>query len=110
MVDTNDDNKLEKHPDQYQLELTAEFRFVDRWGVESLASGFTIAPNYLLRVNRYVGQSKKLSSSEIFVILTILSYWWDSHRLPFPSISRISQDTGISTRQIKRIIKNLEEK
>lgn len=96
--------------DQYELALSMEYRFVYRWGEDVLKMGFTTVPNLLMRINRFVPKARQLKSSEIFVLITLLSYWWDNHRMPFPSMSRLSFETGLSVRQTKRVISQLSEK
>lgn len=109
-ADGDDDRRSRTGEDQYQLALSIEYRFIDRWGEDILKLGFTTVPNIILRINRYVPKPKQLGPSEVFVLMTILSYWWDSYRMPFPSISRISFETGMSGRNVKRVIKKLAEK
>ncbi len=81
-----------------------------KWGQVALDYYYTSIPNLVLRINSAVKASMRLTPSEMFIFLSIISYWHNSANLPFPSIAKLSFDTGISVRQIKRIIKSLSEK
>src|SRR6516162_5917712 len=54
-----------------------------RWGPEVATAGFTSVPNYLLSINQFLEKHNRLSSTELLVLLQILSYWWYTDRLPF---------------------------
>lgn len=81
----------------------------EKWGM-SMRLGFVMVPYLLLRINQFVQPRLRLSSSEIFLLLVIASYWIRAETSPFPSIEKLSRDTCISERQVKRIIKSLKSK
>jgi DNA-binding MarR family transcriptional regulator len=84
--------------------------FVQRWGEQVAAAGFTSVPNYLLSINQFMDKNHRLSSTELLVLLQILSYWWYANQLPFPSKSIISKRLGLSPRQVQRALNGLEQK
>ena len=81
-----------------------------KWGENVLKKGFTILPNHLMGINLFVSKEKKLSPAELLVLFHLVSVWWDVDRLPFPSKSTLSKRTGISVRQVQRVLNNLEKK
>lgn len=81
-----------------------------KWGADAVAAGFTIIPNHLISYNQFVPESEQLSPSEFFVLAQILRHWWGEQDKPFPSKASISARTGISPRQVQRILGQLESR
>jgi DNA-binding MarR family transcriptional regulator len=90
--------------------VTDERGFVQRWGEQVAAAGYTSIPGYLLSINQFMDKNNRLSSTELLVLLQILSYWWYADQLPFPSKSTISKRLGLSPRQVQRALNGLEQK
>ena len=82
----------------------------EKWGKQAIAAGFTVLPNHFLAINQFVPDDKKLSPTEMLVILQILLAWWSKDRLPFPSKATIGTRSGLSTRQVQRALTALEHK
>jgi DNA-binding MarR family transcriptional regulator len=84
----------------------------ERWGDATIRFGFTAVPNLLLRINslKETKGSERITSSEMFVLLIILSHWINCRSQPYPSVERIARFTGLSNRHIRRMIKDLHRK
>lgn len=80
----------------------------EKWGKDVVSAGFTILPNHLLALNQFVAEDKKLTPTEMFVLLQVLLAWWSASRLPFPSKAAIADRTGLSPRQVQRALAALE--
>lgn len=83
---------------------------VSKWGEWPVEFGFTMIPNLIIRINQFLREKDKMTASEMFVVITIMSYWYSPKNKPFPTVSKISSDTSISERQIKRILSSLKKK
>jgi DNA-binding transcriptional regulator YhcF (GntR family) len=81
-----------------------------KWGKKIAERGFTQIPNYLLYLNMFVDDDIKLSASETIVLIHLISNWWNKEDMPYPSMQKISERSGISIRQVQRALKSLEEK
>ena len=81
-----------------------------KWGGEAIDAGFTIIPNHLLGINEFLAPEKRLSPTEIVVLLQLLTAWWSAERMPFPSKNSIAKRTALSPRQVQRSLTGLEEK
>jgi hypothetical protein len=81
-----------------------------KWGAQVAAAGFTAVPNHLLSINQFLDKKHRLSSTELLILLQILSSWWHADQLPFPSKSTIARRLGLSARQVQRALKTLEQK
>ena len=82
----------------------------EKWGSGVVAGGFTIVPNHLVAINQYLPSARRISPTEMFVLLQILSAWWAADKLPFPSKATIAARTDLSERQVQRAISSLEKK
>ena len=82
----------------------------DKWGSDAISAGFTVLPNHFISLNQFVEDDKKISPTEMIVILQILSAWWSKDRLPFPSKATIGTRSGLSARQVQRALTGLEDK
>jgi predicted transcriptional regulator len=82
----------------------------EKWGADAISAGFTVVPNHLIAINQFVDQAKRLSPTEMLVVLQILQAWWAKDRLPFPSKATIASRAGLSPRQVQRALTSLEAK
>lgn len=82
----------------------------EKWGSDAIAAGFTVLPNHFISLNQFVPEEKRLSPTEMLVILQILAAWWSKARLPFPSKATIALRAGLSPRQVQRALTGLEDK
>jgi hypothetical protein len=85
-------------------------RTKEKWGKTVVDAGFTILPNHLLALNQFLEPERRLTPTEMFVLLQVLIAWWSADRLPFPSKASLAARTALSTRQIQRALAALEEK
>src|SRR5258708_39598140 len=69
------------------------------WGFED---NYIMVPRLLLRNARKLG----LKSNHLQLILAVMDHKWDE-RLPFLSVETLSRETGWSTRQVQRVLKDL---
>lgn len=81
-----------------------------KWGKEVAERGFTQIPNYLIRINMFVHDDHKLSPTETIVLFHLIASWWKKDEMPFPSLSTLAEQIGISQRQVQRSVNTLEEK
>lgn len=76
-----------------------------KWGKVLIREGWTPIPNIILQNQRRLG----LDAQDFALIMVIASHWWVSERLPFPSKKRMATYLDLSTRQIQRRLKGLED-
>jgi hypothetical protein len=69
------------------------------WGFED---NYIMVPRLLLRNARKL----RLKSNHLQLILAVMDHKWDE-RLPFLSVETLSRETGWSTRQVQRVLKDL---
>ena len=82
----------------------------EKWGKSVTLRGFSQIPYYLLHINRFLSEEKKLSSLELLIIIQLTSNWWDKKENPYPSMINIADRCNVSERQIQRAINKIEEK
>lgn len=82
---------------------------VDKWGKEVAERGFAQIPNYLLLVNQFLNDDKRLSPAELNVLLQLTGAWWRKGEMPYPSLKTLAVRSGISDRQAQRAVTRLEE-
>lgn len=85
-------------------------RTKEKWGASVVNAGFTILPNHLLALNQYLDVEKRVTPTEMFVLLQVLIAWWSADRLPYPSKASMAARTALSTRQVQRALAALEDK
>ncbi|WP_181953240.1 helix-turn-helix domain-containing protein [Achromobacter kerstersii] len=78
----------------------------EKWGEEILELGFVLVPTLLLRKQKDLG----LESTELVVLLNLLSTWWVPERNPFPRTATIAQRMHVTQRTVQRCLKTLEDK
>lgn len=84
--------------------------FTMKWGVKVADRGFSMVPNFLIWINKFAPEGEKLTPTEFFVLLSILSTWWTPDEWPAVSKRIISERTRLSERQVQRTIASLEKK
>lgn len=82
----------------------------EKWGIDVVKSGYTLLPNHFISINQYLSSNSKLSTSEMMVLIVILSNWWNPYKMPAASKKYIGERLNISPRQVQRILNRLHEK
>lgn len=81
---------------------------MDKWGEKVAQRGFSQTPNYLLFINQFIDEEKRLSPLEVLILIQIAGTWWQKNELPFPSIRTLAIRCGTSERQVLRALSKLE--
>ena len=78
-----------------------------RWGssVTSGATGFTAVPSVLIRYQGELG----LSSTELVVLLNVITHWWRADELPFVRPTTIAKRMNVDRRTVERAVLSLQE-
>lgn len=76
----------------------------ERWSPTLAARGFTPVPTTFL--DHYVDLG--ITPAEAMLIVHLMSFKWDE-RMPFPSIGRLREKTGLSDGQIRALLRRLEK-
>lgn len=82
---------------------------IEKWGEPVAQRGFAQIPNYLLLINTFLDEEKRLTPVEQLVLLQLVASWWKRDELPFPSVGTLASRVGASPRQVQRALKRLEE-
>ncbi|MGR9140725.1 helix-turn-helix domain-containing protein [Rhizobium leguminosarum] len=80
---------------------------VDKWGWAVAERGFAQIPNYLLLLNSFLDDEKRLTPVEMLVLLQLVGSWWQKDNLPFPSMATLAKRAGVSERQVQRAVTRL---
>lgn len=80
-----------------------------KWGQTIAERGFSQLPNYLILINQFIDQEKRLSSLELLLLIQLSSSWWKKAEMPFPAMRTLAVRCGTSERQVLRSISHLEE-
>lgn len=80
-----------------------------KWGPQVAQRGFAQVPNYLLLINTFLAEDKRLSPVELLVLIELSGSWWHKDDLPYPSVSTLAERCGTSARQVQRALKRLED-
>ncbi|NYH95534.1 helix-turn-helix domain-containing protein [Novosphingobium marinum] len=80
----------------------------EKWGKEVAERGFAQIPNYLLILNQFLDEDRRLSPAELNVLFQLVGAWWRKGEHPYPSLKTIAVRSGISDRQAQRAVSNLE--
>lgn len=78
----------------------------EKWGKSILDAGWTSVPNALLK---YAGELK-LDPTETLVLIYLMRFWWRARDLPYPSISKTSEEMGVSRKTMTKKFASLREK
>lgn len=81
----------------------------DKWGEQVASRGFSQIPNYLLLMNQFIDQEKRLTPLELLTLIELAGSWWKKGEQPFPSMRTLATRCGTSERQILRAVSHLEE-
>jgi hypothetical protein len=76
-----------------------------KWGKAVMAHGYCILPSILLQAQGRLG----VNAQEMVVLLQLVEHWWKAGGKVFPSKDVIAQRVGLSTKQVQRHIRQLEE-
>lgn len=80
----------------------------EKWGKEVAERGFAQIPNYLLLINQFLAEDKRLSPGELNVLLQLVGSWWRISEMPYPALKTLAVRAGISDRQAQRAVTRLE--
>lgn len=75
------------------------------WGRDVISYGYLAVPRLLLESQRRLG----LSSTQVMILLHLCNYWWDADKKPWPAKAKLAHFLNLSTRQIQRILTDLED-
>lgn len=82
---------------------------IGKWGEAVAGRGFAQVPNYLLLLNQFLDEEKRLSPAELLVLIELVGAWWERDEMPFPALKTLATRCGISDRQAQRAVSRLEE-
>jgi hypothetical protein len=77
-----------------------------KFGDELMQGGFTVVPNYLLKLYAELG----ISPTELVFIEQIWLYWYERQQDMFPALSTIAERMRLSRRQVQAYVSSLKEK
>lgn len=77
-----------------------------KWGDYISNKGWIAIPSSIIKNQKKLN----ITSSELNIILILLSYWWEEDNLPFPSKKLMADIIGCDISTIRRNIKSLEDK
>lgn len=99
----SDEKKAETPTKEVSVkELKASER---KWGKAVIGQGYTILPSLLFKAQRRLG----LNPTQLAVLVQLADFWWAVDRKPFPAKKTLSERLGLGTRQIQRILADLEQ-
>lgn len=81
---------------------------VEKWGKDVAGRGFAQIPNYLLILNQFLDDEKRLGPAELNILLQLVGAWWKKSDLPYPALKTLAVRSGISDRQAQRAVTRLE--
>jgi DNA-binding MarR family transcriptional regulator len=82
-----------------------ESRPFAKWG-NAATAGWQALPDVLLK-NQY---KLKISTTELVVLINVLSFWWYAEKLPYPRVSNLAKRMNVTPRTVQRCIQGLIEK
>ncbi len=82
-----------------------DYELYSKWPRSVVDKGFTLIPNLLIEHLGDLGNTP----TDFVVYVAIYKHYWRAKDLPFPSLLKLSQYTGLSTRTIKRATKRLSD-
>ena len=90
--------------------MSAATGFERKWGQGVVDAGFTMVPNHLIAANGFLSVEERVSPTEMFLLLQLLSVWWNASDMPFPSKATLAKRLGLkSTRQVQRALGSLRK-
>lgn len=75
------------------------------WGKSVIDYGYLALPRLLLEAQRRLG----LSATQILILIHLANLWWNPGENPWPSKARLANSLGLSSRQVQRILGDLEQ-
>lgn len=78
----------------------------EKWGRVTLDAGWTGVPNALLKYAGPLG----LDPTETLVLIYLMRFWWKTEDLPYPSITKTSEEMGVSRKTMTKKFAALREK
>jgi hypothetical protein len=76
-----------------------------KWGKDVMSHGACIFPSILLQAQGRL----RVSAQEMVVLLQLAEHWWTAASKVYPSKEVIAQRVGLSTKQVQRHIRRLEQ-
>jgi predicted transcriptional regulator len=76
-----------------------------KWGRAVMSHGACILPSILLQAQARLG----VNAQEMIVLLQLCEHWWTATGKAYPSKQAIADRVGLSTKQVQRHVKSLEE-
>ncbi len=77
-----------------------------KWGDKIISLGWAAVPNALIRKMSILG----INPTEFVIICYLIVFWWEKESLPFPAISKMADEIGVSTKTIERSMASLKNK
>lgn len=77
-----------------------------KWGRAVLSKGWTSTPNLLLKHAGRMG----LDPTETLTLIHLMRFWWKPENLPFPSITKTSEEMGVTRKTLSKKFASLKEK
>jgi DNA-binding MarR family transcriptional regulator len=77
-----------------------------KWGKAILSKGWTSTPNLLLKHAGKMG----LDPTETLALIHLVRFWWKPENLPFPSITKTSEEMGVTRKTLSKKFASLKEK
>lgn len=77
-----------------------------KWGAKVLSGGWTSTPNLLLKNSGKLG----LDPTETLALINLIRYWWKQEELPYPSISKTSEEMGVTRKTLSKKFSSLKKK
>ncbi len=80
---------------------------IEKWGENVAERGFAQIPNYLLLLNGFLDEERRLSPVEMLILIQLVGAWWQKDEMPFPSMATLAVRCGVSERQVQRSMAKL---
>lgn len=77
-----------------------------KWGSAILDDGWTAIPNKLLKNAAQLD----LDPTETLTLIYLVRFWWTADEMPYPSISKTSEQMGVTRKTLGKKFASLEDK
>lgn len=77
-----------------------------KWGRSVVQSGWTSVPNVLLKNASHL----KLDPTETLTLIYLIRFWWKAKDHPFPSVTKTSEEMGVTRKTMSKKFASLKEK
>lgn len=74
------------------------------WGKSVVGYGYVALPRLLLDGQRRLG----LNATQMLILIHLANQWWEPGKNPWPSKARLANSLGLSSRQVQRVLGELE--